>query len=46
MKKIIKLNESGINKLVNKVLKEMGDDMIVDSSDNERSDRYMFFSNL
>ena len=39
MKKIIKLNESGINKLVNKVLKEMGDDMIVDSSDNERSDR-------
>lgn len=46
MKKIIKLNESGINKLVNKVLKEMGDDMIIDSSDNERSDRYMFFSNL
>jgi hypothetical protein len=45
MKKIIKLNESGINKLVNRVLREMDDD-ISDSSHNERSDRYMFFSNL
>ena len=46
MKKIIKLNESGINKLVNRVLKEMDDDMMSDPTHNKRSDRYMFFSNL
>ena len=46
MKKIIKLNESGINKLVNRVLKEMDDDIMSDPTHNKRSDRYMFFSNL
>lgn len=46
MKKIIKLNESGINKLVNRVLREMDDDMMSDPTHNKRSDRYMFFSNL
>lgn len=46
MRQIIKLNESGINKLVNRVLREMDDDMMSDPTHNKRSDRYMFFSNL
>ena len=46
MRQIIKLNESGINKLVNRVLKEMDDDIMSDPTHNKRSDRYMFFSNL
>ncbi len=46
MKKIIKLNESGIDKLVRRVLNEMDNDYMGDIKDNERTDRYMFFSNL
>ena len=43
MKKVIRLNENDIEKLVKKIIKE-GDDM----TDNmeKGSNRYMFFSNL
>ena len=42
MKKVIRLNENDIEKLVKKIIRE-GDDM---TDGMEKGNRYMFFSNL